>query len=138
MTDLNKLNDLNDQPRSKLSRRNVVVGTVWAVPVIMAVGAAPAFAASTLVRLVVTAQGKNLTFTFTTTGGKANDTVTITAFGGGFNATGQLPGAVTIVNNSAAIPIAASTNPSGPPATTSYTVTFTITGLGTLTRSFLY
>jgi len=40
------LNDLIEDSNAKLSRRNVVVGTAWAVPAIMAVGAAPAFAAS--------------------------------------------------------------------------------------------
>jgi hypothetical protein len=38
-----ELNDLNEDAPAKLSRRNVVVGTAWAVPAIALVGAAPAF-----------------------------------------------------------------------------------------------
>jgi len=40
-------NDLIEDSPKHLSRRNVVVGTAWAVPVVMGVGATPAFAAST-------------------------------------------------------------------------------------------
>ena len=43
MSDVNSVNELST---AKLSRRNVVVGTAWAVPTILAVGAAPAMAAS--------------------------------------------------------------------------------------------
>ncbi len=44
MTDLH---EPQEAARAKLSRRNVVVGTAWATPVVVAVGVAPAATAST-------------------------------------------------------------------------------------------
>lgn len=135
------MSDLTDPTESSVgrpSRRKVLVGTAWAVPVVMGVGATPAMAASSVVNVDVTTSGNNgktVTFTFTFTGAKPNDTVQITSFQGGFHAA-QLPGAVTISNNSAVIEVKASTKPGKP--NTNYTVTYVVTGLGSKTTPFSY
>lgn len=133
------LTDLTENSVGRPSRRKVLVGTAWAVPVVMGVGATPAMAASSVVDVAVTTSGPNgktVTFTFTFTGAKPNDTVQITAFGGGFKMSGQLPSAVTISNNSAVITVHASTNPRDPKKT--YSVTYWVTGVGSKTTSFSY
>lgn len=135
---MSDLTDLTENCVGRPSRRQVLVGTAWAVPVVMGVGATPAMAASSVVSVGVTTSGNNgktVTFTFTFTGAKPNDTVQITSFQGGFHAA-QLPGAVTISNNSAVIEVKASTNPGKPKKT--YSVTYSVTGLGSKTTTFSY
>jgi len=44
---MTEMSDLRGDSPSKLSRRRVVAGTAWSVPVVMGVGAAPAMADST-------------------------------------------------------------------------------------------
>lgn len=133
--------DLTDRTESSLgrpSRRQVLVGTAWAMPVVMGVGATPAMAVSSVVSVGVTTGGPNgkwVTFTFTFTGAKPNDTVQITSFQGGFHAA-QLPGAVTISNNSAVIEVKASTKPGMPD--TNYSVTYVVSGVGSQTTPFSY
>ncbi|WP_203568214.1 hypothetical protein [Aestuariimicrobium ganziense] len=65
-TTMADLNTVLDDQTGKVSRRNVMIGTAWAVPTIMTVGAAPAVAASGQTgSLVVTRNGKDFTFKFT-------------------------------------------------------------------------
>lgn len=136
---MSDLTDLTENCVGRPSRRQVLVGTAWAVPVVMGVGATPAMAASSVVSVGVTTSGNNgktVTFTFTFTGAKPNDTVQITSFQGGFDPAGKLPSPVTISNDSAAITVKASTNPSNPKKT--YSVTYVVTGVGSKTTTFSY
>ena len=77
MTDLN---DLRDDSPSKLSRRKVVAGTAWAVPIVMGVGAAPAMAASSMLAPSATYDAINtrVEFTVRVTGWTLGDSVTAT------------------------------------------------------------
>ncbi|SMO44905.1 hypothetical protein [Propioniciclava tarda] len=137
---MSDLTDLTENSVGRPSRRQVLVGTAWAVPVVMGVGATPAMAASSVVSVGVTTSGNNgktVTFTFTFTDAKPNDTVQITAFGDGFKVSGQMPSAVTISNNSAVITVHTPTNPSNPKKT--YSVTYLVSGVvGSKTTYFSY
>lgn len=82
MTDLKKMTDLknvNEDSRTKLSRRRVVAGTAWAVPVVMGVGAAPAMAFTSGAPATVGIYGKLITFAFTITNFAPSDSVTISS-----------------------------------------------------------
>lgn len=134
-----ELTDLNADSPAKLSRRNVVVGTAWAVPAIALVGAAPAMAATggSLTSVTVLA-GDKAKFTFTLTGAKLDDQVTITQFGTGFEINkNQLPksGTVDINTKTAIIELNVKTLPGNPK--NSYTVTYTITA-GTKSETFYW
>jgi len=137
------MSDLTDRTENSVgrpSRRQVLVGTAWAVPVVMGVGATPAMAASSVVSVKVStvsaSNGKDVTFTFTVTGAKPNDTVQITAFGDEFNWSGKLPSAKTISNNSAVITVHTPMNPNNPKKT--YSVTYVVSGVGSRTTYFSY
>ena len=63
---------------ARLSRRNMVVGTAWAAPLVMAVGAAPAMAASLPVTMTFSRTGKDFRFGFAAADPVTGDVVTIT------------------------------------------------------------
>lgn len=142
------MSDLTDPTESSLgqpSRRKVLVGTAWAVPVVMGVGATPAMAVSSVVSVGVdtTAKknGKTVTFTFTFTGAKPNDTVQITSISNAstsvdFEVSGHLPSAETISNNSAVITLHTPMKSNNPKET--YIVTYFVTGVGSQTTTFSY
>lgn len=111
-----ELIDLNEDSTAKLSRRNVVVGTAWAVPAIMVVGAAPAMAASKIVSGVAGVSGSTITFTVVVSGYVAGDTVTIGTVKG--TGTGSTMGWTTA-------PVASST----PDSTSGTQATFKIVGV---------
>lgn len=108
-----ELTDLNEDSPAKLSRRNVVVGTAWAVPAIALVGAAPAFAATLVGASATKKADGSFEFTITTTGAKTGDQVEITSI------TGNNPALnMTYTNNPASL------------ATNSATITGTSTVAG--------
>lgn len=125
-----ELNDLNEDSPAKLSRRNVVVGTAWAVPAIMVVGAAPAFADSKIVKASAKMVKKKFTFTVETSGAGAS-TVTITSITPDTGASAlnwsQDPRqqSTNILNHTATILGHTSTNDHPSPVT--YTVNYTVT-----------
>ena len=85
------------------------------------------------------ANGKTLTFKFTTSGALPNQNITITSFSSGFRLTGNLPIIIPIVGNVATLTRNASTNPTSPPPLTQYTVNFTASGMaGTQSLTFSY
>lgn len=138
-----ELNDLNEDSPAKLSRRNVVVGTAWAVPAIALVGAAPAMASTGGVLTSVTNTGPGssykATFLFTLTGAQTGDTVTIDAVGDGFATNTKLPrsGQVNMTTKQVSIELNVRTLPGNPK--NPYTVTYTITGVsGTKSETFYW
>ena len=141
------LNDLIEDSNAKLSRRNVVVGTAWAVPAILAVGAAPAFAVSRVLGATAKPQGtsggarKTIEFSITTSGAKTDDTVTVTSItpvsGAPVLNTDAPQSAGVYESNSATILIHSSTNPNSPAQ--SYLVNYTVTGIsGSQSVNLLY
>ena len=75
------VNDLIEDSPKRLSRRNVLVGTAWAVPVVMGVGATPAMAASSYVSssATVKVRGSKLMLTVNVLGWKTADHVVLTS-----------------------------------------------------------
>lgn len=132
-----ELNDLTEDSPAKLSRRNVVVGTAWAVPAIALVGSAPAMAATSLVKVEASLVRKNLTIKITVSGWTSGDQATISispsiTWKSGSNPTGvkTLTGAVT--------EILGETQANGN-GKTNETVTVTVTGVaGSKTANFAY
>ena len=113
MTDLN---DVRDDSPSKLSRRRVVAGTAWAVPIVVGVGAAPAWAFSSGAPVSVSVSGKVITFVFQITGFQPWDTVTFVSARLGTSPTGALFSWLTV-------PVA------GPPTVSGTTRTYTFVGV---------
>lgn len=66
--------------RSSISRRTVVVGTAWAVPAVVVASAAPALAASLIIKITEVCKAKGSDFTVTVTlAGAAGATATVTS-----------------------------------------------------------
>lgn len=124
-----ELTDLNEVSPAKLSRRNVVVGTAWAVPAIALVGAAPAFAATTVVSVSAGKKAdKSFEFKITTTGAKPGDQVWITSITGNkptLDMTYTSPNPADLDGNTATI--TGTTNATGN-GTKSYVVNYSYTG----------
>lgn len=75
---MSDLTDLTENSVGRPSRRQVLVGTAWAVPVVMGVGATPAMAASTISSAAAITDDKKkfVTFTITVTGWHSGDVLT--------------------------------------------------------------
>ena len=129
-------NDLIEDSPKHLSRRNVVVGTAWAVPVVMGVGATPAFAASSIsgVTAVVSVTSKKVTFDVTVVGYTAGDTVSVSIDPSDLTWTGTDPTGSHLLTGSTTTIIGNFKDKAHNPPVV-YTATFSITsGSNTFTK----
>lgn len=122
------------------SRRNVVAGMAFALPVIMGVGAAPAIAASRVVDTDVDLSGRTLTVTIVLSGvSSGGDTVVIgISRSNDLKYTGDLSKTVNRPGTTATFTLTITSNPKQNPKT--YSVTYTVTpgGLSGVAGSFSY